>query len=244
MRPRLEDMPSHLVKALETATDQDLRQIFGSEDGETPPAIDGPYWKPETHLHETIHFWQGLSLPFVYMSAHWGVFSTLKLFVELNKESQDFHQWAVDCPPILDVMSEKCGYSFVGPGILIPTARAGNALKLPAISPLDLLEAATSVIEWTLARPKDRSARSFLRWSARNSAYPEAVQMLINFVGDADLALEIFLPLCYGSFHTTNPVRAFWTMADRYRCMYPGSAGKGGRQKPRYRVNRISSCWT
>ena len=80
-----------------------------------------------------------------------------------------------------------------------------------------------------------------MRWAARNNAYPEAVEHLTRFIGDADLALQIFLPICFEAFHTSNPVRAFWTMTNAYSQMFPGSAGKGGRQAVRFRTNRVAA---
>jgi hypothetical protein len=233
-------MSAAFREAITAAEDKDLIDIFGSEDGRIQ-ALKERYLDPQTHLHETIHFWQGLSLPFVYMSAFWSLYSSLKLFRELNRKYPDLHDWENRAPPILDVMSEKCAYHLTPGRKLSPTTGSTSGVRLPTISPLDLIEAATSLTEWSIQEePRNRTAQNFGRWSKRNSCYPEAVEHLTAFLNDAALAVLIFVPLCYEAFHTSNPVRAFWHMAETYRREYPHSAGQGGRQAVHFRIRRVA----
>ena len=175
---------------------------------------------PNTHLHECIHLWQGLNLPFVYWSSFRAFQAVLKSFHVFNKMFPELHDWQGPTPGILRLLSETVHPYVHNWSIELHMRDKGEMAgyeRLAPFSPLALLETAASVIQWRLSRsPAPSPALGFSRWTKREGGYRRMVDYLAGLVKDEELALDMYLPLCNAAFHTLNPVGAFVTGAYQY----------------------------
>lgn len=212
------DVPDDWNETIASGSDEELRQLLSTH----PRAL----WKPDTHLHECIHLWQALNLPFVYWYSFTAFKSVLRLFLSLSRQFPDLHKWRSRIPGIMNLMSEMVYPYWCATGVALHTRDKGKIAgyrSLPGINALDLLETAASVTQWDLSRSGHApTATSFRLWSLRNAAYPEMVDYLAQIVGDEELALAMYLPLCNASFHTFNPIIAFITGAFQYVARHKG----------------------
>jgi hypothetical protein len=219
MRPEMRDVPEPLREILDVGSDDAVKRAFGSPESGIAAEFRGPLWNTQTHLHETIHFWQALRFPFLYWNSLYCWRYLLEKFVETNRQIEDFHEWKLSLPRNLNFMSERIYVHRSDSSVVV----TGDKQAIPgfrsmkAACALDLLETAVSYTQWKLAHFfGERDEGSFSMWCKLNSSYPEMIQWLRAFVGDEELALAMFLPLCSAAFETTNPVRAFAELAHAY----------------------------
>ncbi|MGF6724506.1 hypothetical protein P3T43_003874 [Paraburkholderia sp. GAS41] len=219
MHPDAVDVPEALRAILESGTDEEVARAFGTPQSGIAAEFRGPLWNRHTHLHETIHFWQALRFPFVYWNALYCWRFLLDRFVDTNRQTDDFHQWQLPLPRSLNFMSERICVHFSESKVVVNDNRhaiPGFRSMEPACA-LDLLETAVSYTQWKLASFFGESDEgTFSMWCKLNSSYPEMMRWLHAFLGDEDLALAMYLPLCSAAFETTNPVRAFAELAHAY----------------------------
>ena len=169
-------------------------------------------------FHETYHFWQGLRLPFLYRYALLSYKGMITAFKRLSESIQDLHDWDCILPELERLGLKKRIWGNLGGSLTISGSDSEELSKqsIPlVISPLDLLEGATSIAEFQVhTKPSEQyDARVFSRWIKRNPAYVDAFGWLAKNLGDEELALRCFIPLINAAFHTTEPVRAFATLA-------------------------------
>jgi hypothetical protein len=203
---------------------EDLRAAFETEgDSALQHLLFGrarTLLNPDTYLHECIHLWQGLNLPFVYWSSFRAFQGVLKTFRAFNRNFPELHDWKGRTPGILRLLSETV-YPYVSGSDfelhMLDIGEKPGYRRLAPFSPLALLETAASVTQWKLTRPPRTSlALSFSRWTKREGGYRRMVDYLASIVKDEDLALDMYLPLCNAAFRTTNPVISFVTGAHQY----------------------------
>jgi hypothetical protein len=203
MRATSKDVPQEEIEELDKATDLE-------------PAIR--LWRkqyeahPTTWFHELYHYWQGVRLPFLLWYASFSFRGAVTSFRDMMRTGLPFDQW--------DGVAPELGYMFVkmwcvhlghdefGMGFEeqeIPD----NANKRVRLSPIDLLEGATSIAEWQVQSTTAAGSREFRRWCKRNPAYTDAFDFVACVLESDDLALRCFNPLIEASFHTSHPVRGF-----------------------------------
>jgi len=206
------DVPASLRTTFETGSDCSLQRQLADR--------ARSLLNKDTYLHECIHLWQGLNLPFVYWSSFRAFQGVLKTFRALDHTFPDLHDWQGRTPGILRLLSEKL-HPYVSTHCVELHMRDKGQIagyqQLPPFSPLSLLETAVSVTQWKLLRSTMPSpAVSFSRWSKREGGYRVMIDYLTRLVGDEELALDMYLPLCNAAFCTLNPVSAFVTGAYQY----------------------------
>jgi hypothetical protein len=186
---------------------------------------------PNVSFHETYHYWQGLRLPFLYRYAVLSSRITYLAFAELSRQYDDLHEW--DCIlPELGRLQIPNRLWITDTGLVWggPVSECSNLGNPSELSPLDLLEGATSLAEYQVlaATAVDRTdVRKFLRWSKRNPAYLDAFHFVARFLDNESSALRLFIPLVNAAFHTTEPVRAFAELLGFVRSFL--SSDEGGR---------------
>ena len=251
LRAGKSDVPPDVRDIIETGSDHDLETLFGSAEHGTSSAYKaagsaehGAYsaykaalWNPDTHLHETIHFWQGLSLPFLYFYSFSAFQTVNRVFVSLDQSFDDLHEWRCPMPGILNLMTEPVYVYVKASDVECFRQDRGDRAgwrRLPGITALDMLESATSLIQWQLSTvPPHSGILHFRRWAKQNPAYPEAVDWLASMLQDKDLAVDLFLPLSNAAFHTMNPVMAFARTSIWYATEY-----RGDERVPLYKVKQ------
>jgi hypothetical protein len=204
------DIPDHWNETISDGSNEALRQLLDAH----RPAL----WNPDTQLHECIHFWQGLSLPFLYWYSFTAFKMVQRLFVFLSRRFPDLHDWRSPIPGIMNLMSETVYPYWCATGLRLSRQDRGEIAgfrRLPGIRALE--ETAASVMQWDLSRSGgSRTITGFRLWSLRNASYPEMIDYLAQLVGDEELALAMYLPLCNTSLHTLNPIIGFVTGALQY----------------------------
>jgi hypothetical protein len=206
---------------------KDLRHMIFQQ-GESPHELLNrlPMRSHQVRFHEVYHYWQGLRLPFVYRYATLALRQAMRAFSHLSRQEQDFTQWSCVLPEFerlsLDMRVGRYGSHLVCGGDETEFPR--EVEEEIRISPLDLLECATSIAEFQVTAAGDRSDPKVLsRWSKRNPATLEPYKFVAAHLADQALALRCILPLINACFHTSEPVRTFvellarvWgTFADR-----------------------------
>jgi hypothetical protein len=169
---------------------------------------------PRLIFHETYHYWQGLRLPFLLWYA---IDVNRKMFLafrELAKVSQDWASWDAILPEFFYLsVSFRC--SNLGNAEFVVNDGSIEAppgvIDSVLLSPLDLLEGATSFAEWQAFTPTTDdavSALSFNRWCKRNPSYTSAYKFVARAVGDS-IAVSCFSHLVAASFESNRPVHTF-----------------------------------
>lgn len=171
-----------------------------------------PMRSHQVRFHEEYHYWQGLRLPFVYRYATLALRQAMRAFKHLSRQERSYTRWDCVLPEFgrisLDMRVGRYGSHLV---------YGGDEVKFPPeveeevrISPLDLLECATSIAEFQVTATGDRSdPMVFARWCKRNPATLEPYKFVANHLADPVLAQRCILPLINASFHTSEPVRTF-----------------------------------
>jgi hypothetical protein len=103
-----------------------------------------------------------------------------------------------------------------------PPAGAADGRRL---SPLDLLEGATSLAQYQVERGAKAATdlQTFTRWRKRTNSYLDAYWLAARVLGDQQLALRSLLPIINAAFTTSDPVRAFITLLGVFRWQVHGS---------------------
>jgi hypothetical protein len=186
---------------------------------------------PKLWFHEQYHYWQGLRLPFLFWYAAFSLRAIFTGLADFLATGAPFETWSGEAP-MLDYLSAPWRCLDLGGGSLFA---APEATAIPPefgegvlISPLDLIEGMASIAEWQVLSPKNEleDVRSFLRWSKRNPAYLHAFRFVAASLEDEALALRIFCALVEAAFHTSQPVRGFISLLNRFhhfRQTLPGS---------------------
>jgi hypothetical protein len=194
---------------------------FKPEQGKSPqPLLDRlPPRTHQVHFHEAYHYWQGLRLPFLYRYAFISFRNTFMAFKTLAQQTRDFKDWACILPEFERLGLEE-RVAWAKPAQIF---WGGHEAKLPPeaddeikLSPLGLLECATSIAEYHVSTSGDKTDPVLLaRWAKRNPSYLEPYEFAARFLGDRRFALRSILPLINAKFHTTEPVRTFVELLGR-----------------------------
>ena len=173
----------------------------------------------QVHFHEAYHFWQGLHLPFLYRYAFLSFRQACMAFKSLAAQETNFLKWDCVLPEFERLgLSEKIGigsrsHLFWGREKAVFPAEVIDEVEL---SPLDLLECATSIAEFQVSATGDKVEPAVLsRWAKRNPAYLEPYELASRFLENPSLALRSILPLINAAFHTSEPVRTFVELLGR-----------------------------
>lgn len=201
------------TKLNDPALAHDLR-TWPFKQGESPQELLSrlPERSHQIRFHEDYHYWQGLRLPFVYRYATLALRQAMRAFTRLSQQERDHTRWDCVLPEFerlsLDMRVGRYGSHLV---------YGGDKTKFPPeleeeirLSPLDLMECATSIAEFQVTEEGDRSdPKVFSRWAKRNPATLEPYKFAAAHLGSPALALRCMLPLINASFHTSEPVRTF-----------------------------------
>ncbi|RSL17212.1 hypothetical protein EDE15_2742 [Edaphobacter aggregans] len=183
-----------------------------------------------TWFHELYHYWQGLRLPFLFWFACYSFRWIMTGFRDFMRSNLPFDQWN-GIAPQLEYLSLKqhCLYMGVGEFILrVEDVPPPSGWKCQAmLSPLDLIEGATSIAEWQVQSPTHGpNTKEFFRWCKRHPAYVDAFQFVTQALGSDELALRCFNPLVEAAFHTSQPVRGFVELLSRFIPFLESPIGK------------------
>lgn len=169
---------------------------------------------PRLAFHETYHYWQGLRLPFLFWYAVDVNRKMLLVFRELARTGKDWSKWEAVVPEFFYLgISHLCsnlgdkGFRVGGRS----AEAASEVIYSVILSPLDLLEGATSFAEWQVFTPTLQEAvnpMSFNRWCKRNASYTSAYKFAARAVGDL-VAVSCFSHLVAASFESNRPVHTF-----------------------------------
>lgn len=204
---------------LDSELAKDLRtRVF--QQGESPHELLSrlPMRSHQVRFHEDYHYWQGLRLPFVYRYATLALRQAMQAFTHLSRQDRTHSNWDCVLPEFerlsLDMRVGRYGSHLVcgGDEATFPT----EVVEEVRISPLDLLECATSIAEFQVTESGSRTdPMVFARWSKRNPAMLEPYRFAAAHLSDPALALRSILPLINATFHTSEPVRTFVELLGR-----------------------------
>ena len=195
------------------------------QQGESPHELLArlPLRSQQVRFHEDYHYWQGLRLPFVYRYATLAFQQAMRAFTHLSRQERNYSKW--DCVlPEFERMSLDMRVGRYGSHLVY----GGDEATFPAevaeevrISPLDLLECATSIAEFQVTQEGSRTDPvAFGRWSKRNPATLGPYKFVAAHMSDEALALRCILPLINATFHTSEPVRTFVELLGRLWGMF------------------------
>lgn len=183
-------------------------------------------------LHEWFHYWQFLSLPFLRYFSSEAIRRILSHAFDVRRESGSVLQSSPEMGDQLDVPFQQFSFGQTDAGDLgvvygnvqfvarhggVQTFVVGEHETLSGvrrISTVDIIEAAACFGEWQLRaarrRPENlKSYRHYERWTKRNPAYVDALQLACDFLGPP-LAHRAFLPCVTAAFEMTHPVLGFF----------------------------------
>lgn len=167
-----------------------------------------------TLFHEGYHYWQGLRLPFLHWYAIFALRTSMLLLREFAKTGLPFEEWNCLVPAFF-YLGQPLACFYLGGAkfeFRSPDAKPPNEyLFSTLLSPIDLLEGATSIAEWQSQIPTTSATdvKQFIRWTKRNPAYTDAFKFVSAVLKSEQLALRCFNPLVEKAFATNNPLRAF-----------------------------------
>jgi hypothetical protein len=200
-------------KVLDADFVSDLRS-HAFKQGESPQLLLSrlPIRAHQIRFHEDYHFWQGLRLPFLFRYAMLSFYQVMSVFRELALTEKDYTRWDCGIPDL-----ERLGLTLRIGRFDSHLVCGGEGVKFPQqveeellLSPLDLLECATSLAEFQVTSDGDKSDFAVLkRWSKRNPATLAPLWFAASFLGSPSLALRCLLSLINATFHTSEPVRTF-----------------------------------
>lgn len=200
-------IPEHLDLALRTVKDPREAAAIAFEWRDQSEAMR------QLLFHETYHFWQGLRLPYLFRYALLAFLESVKAFRELNVTVAGLHDWQCTLPNlhVLDCEVPCCWFGGAQYGVGHGAAEEKNDAVLEvSLSPIALLECATSLAEWhSFRKAKASDEMLFSRWTKRNPSYLEPLRFAAASLENEQLALRCTLPLICAAFQTTQPVRTF-----------------------------------
>jgi hypothetical protein len=196
-------------------------QTFQPKQGESPDTLlerMAPRSR-QVHFHEAYHFWQGLRLPFLFRYATLSFRQAFMAFKSLAEQENDFLKWDCVLPEFERLgIDERVGLGDTG-HLFWGREKADFPAEVAyevRISPLDLLECATSIAEFQVTATGDKTDPVILsRWAKRNPAYLKPYQLASRFLNNQSLTLRAILPLINAAFHTSEPVRTFVELLGR-----------------------------
>lgn len=170
---------------------------------------------PRLIFHEAYHFWQGLRLPFLYWHAGKAFRQIFIAFRDFNRVAPDFHNWEGFLPEfhILSVRG-RC-WHIRGDRFALGDRNTPSPEHFQSqvdLSTIDLLEGATSLVEWqiddgakheSLARLVNPEV--FSLWCKRHPAYITAFRFVARVLKSEKLAIRCFVPMVCAAFETTHP---------------------------------------
>lgn len=169
--------------------------------------------EPGLVFHEGYHVWQGMRLPYLYWYGVLAVRAVGQMFDKLSCGPQPIEEW--DCI-VHDLYRLElpwwCWLTEEGSVLWgrdpEPPAGVASGRRL---SPLDLLEGATSLAQYQVERGSKAASdlQTFTRWRKRTNSYLDAYWLAARILGDQQLALRSLLPMINAAFTTSDPVRAF-----------------------------------
>jgi len=165
-----------------------------------------------TLFHEGYHYWQGLRLPFLHWYAAFAFRTSFRLLKQFADTGVPFEQWSCIVPAFF-YLSERLACFYLGKskfqyGPLTATP-PDEYLVSALLSPIDLLEGATSIAEWQSITSSPTDVKQFMRWTKRNPAYTDAFDFVSAVLKSEELALRCFNPLIEKAFATNRPLRTF-----------------------------------
>ncbi len=203
-----------------------------------------PPRKQQVHFHEAYHFWQGLRLPFLFRYAFISFRQAFMAFKELSQSSPRYVTWACLLPELERLgLDEYVAWSRPGKLYAYVSAdmRPDEAEEELCISPLDLLECATSLAEFQVSAHGDLCDPLELeRWSKRNPSYLAPYEFACRFLENPKLAIRAILPMINAAFHTSEPVRAFTELLARTW----GRLARGGDMAMQFLAQPEPCRWT
>lgn len=200
--------------ARERILESEIADLLESDDPERAMRV----WRSRfeasrtTLFHEGYHYWQGLRLPFLHWYATFAFRESLSQMKQFAGTGLPFEQWNA-IVPAFHYLGERLACFYLGKSrfqIQMPTAKPpGEPLVSALLSPIDLLEGATSVAEWQSITDLPTDVKQFIRWTKRNPAYTDAFDFVSGVLKSEELALRCFNPLIEKAFATNRPLRAF-----------------------------------
>jgi len=160
-------------------------------------------------FHETYHYYQGLTLPYLFWYSFGCMRGIFQIFRDLKGSDTNFHNWDAK---VIGFNNLSVVYSVAGQTNNYQIQKSADpvdgAIKLTAI---DLIEAATTLAQFQiLVNHKDKSEPiAFKRWTKRNPAYLSVYDFVVSVFEDEKLVLRFLIPMVNAAFKTTQPVRAF-----------------------------------
>lgn len=167
-------------------------------------------------FHETYHYYQGLTLPYLFWYSFICVRGIFDVFRELSQNESDFHNWGAKVEGFNNLSSLHKISEDKGNYYLQKTDKANN--NVIDLTLLDLIESATSLAQFQILVDYNEKTDpvSFKRWTLRNSAYLKVYKFLTTVFEDEILVLRFLIPLINASFHTTQPMRAFVDLINNF----------------------------
>jgi hypothetical protein len=215
-------------KRLDADLVSELRS-YAFKQGESPQPILSrlPFRTHQIRFHEDYHFWQGLRLPFLYRYAMLSFHHAMQVFRQLALTEKDYTKWDCQLPNL-----ERLGLALRIGRFSSHLVCGGDGAAFPQeveeeirLSPMDLLECATSLAEFQVTSEGDKSdPRVLQRWAKRNPATLEPFWFAASFLCNPSLALRCILPLINATFHTSEPVRTFVELLARMWGSFVGSS--------------------
>lgn len=200
--------------AKERILESEIADLLESDDPERAMRV----WRSRfeasrtTLFHEGYHYWQGLRLPFLHWYAAFAFRTSLMLLKQFADTGFPFEQWSC-VVPAFSYLGERRACFYLGKSKFEcgpPTATPTDQCLVSALlSPIDLLEGATSIAEWQSLTSSPTDVRQFVRWTKRNPAYTDAFDFVSAVLKSEELALRCFNPLIEKAFATNRPLRAF-----------------------------------
>jgi hypothetical protein len=171
-------------------------------------------------VHEFVHFWQALSLPYLYVQAvytwllareQWQVVADRRAAFDWRQEPV-----ALGADPWAELSKRVRARAEPGGGVRLGIYQSlDEEFGVPALSPWQMMEGAASVFEYELFRQGERapSAEDYLTWTLEHSAYLEVYDLVADVWGP-EAAYELLPAVVAAAFHTINPVLVLVRLLD------------------------------
>lgn len=161
-------------------------------------------------FHETYHYYQGLTLPFLFWYSFLCTHIILTTFRELSRQTANFHDWSAivygfnNLSEIHRLGGRKGTFHFLADNL-------SYIQSVIHLTLLDLIESATSLAQYQVSVKYEdiTDPIEFKLWTLRNPAYLKVYDFLSATFQDEKLVLRFLIPLINASFKTSQPMRAF-----------------------------------
>lgn len=176
-------------------------------------------------FHETYHFWQGVRLPYFHRYAVQSLYGVLQGFNDFAKSGVDLFalKGAIN-PEVDDLLTLYKVLTLEGDIVILKpkkihiesASNSNQTLWVGEFSPMTLLESATSIAQYqfecnSLSEVFDEV--KFGRWLKRHPAESSVYKFVCGYFNDSgSFVLRFLIPLINAAFHTTEPIRAFFTL--------------------------------